>query len=270
MNIDWGYLYMLSTATESSTWAGSLNQSFNAFLQNGSLPVAHDANMPRAVNDDLPALAVVAPIGTNSHSTVVVGYDDIRSVSYFGDEFAGFWTQTYDNITSAMLDAAAEFDAMLAKSVDHDATLIGAIQSSGGDEYAQLCSLSYRQTLAATKLVWNSNRSTMWNFLKEISTNGDMQTMDVIYPASPMFLYTNPELLRLLLVPVLAYANNETCVMLQTYAPWRSFVFVVKSAEMIHVMRMAGTFALATPTLHISSVLTRSRTTRRSSRNLCH
>jgi hypothetical protein len=22
----------------------------------------------------------------------------------------------------------------------------------------------------------------MWNFLKEISTNGDMQTMDVIYP----------------------------------------------------------------------------------------
>jgi hypothetical protein len=42
----------------------------------------------------------------------------------------------------------------------------------------------------------------MWNFLKEISTNGDMQTMDVVFPASPMLLYTNPELLRLLLVPV--------------------------------------------------------------------
>ncbi len=52
----------------------------------------------------------------------------------------------------------------------------------------QLCALSYRQTLGATKLVWNSNRSTVWNFLKEISTNGDMQTMDVIYPASPMLL----------------------------------------------------------------------------------
>ena len=43
----------------------------------------------------------------------------------------------------------------------------------------------------------------MWNFLKEISTNGDMQTMDVVYPASPLMLYTNPELLRLLLIPVL-------------------------------------------------------------------
>ena len=94
----------------------------------------------------------------------------------------------------------------------------------------------------------------MWNFLKEISTNGDMQvrkrqrggfflvhfdttvkpehlprqardkhresspknprvvvqTMDVVYPASPMMLYTNPELLRLLLVPVLNFANNGT------------------------------------------------------------
>merc|ERR1711957_214028 len=50
----------------------------------------------------------------------------------------------------------------------------------------------------------------MWNFLKEISTNGDMQTMDVIYPASPMFLYTNPELLAKLLIPILAFANNET------------------------------------------------------------
>jgi hypothetical protein len=40
--------------------------------------------------------------------------------------------------------------------------------------------------------------------------NGDMQTMDVVYPASPMMLYSNPELLSLLLVPVLTYANNET------------------------------------------------------------
>lgn len=34
--------------------------------------------------------------------------------------------------------------------------------------------------------------------------------MDVIFPGSPMLLYTNSKLLKLLLVPVLAYANNET------------------------------------------------------------
>ena len=46
-------------------------------------------------------------------------------------------------------------------------------------------------------------------------------TMDVVYPASPMMLYTNPELLRLLLVPVLQrgaragrklHSRKEVCV----------------------------------------------------------
>ena len=58
----------------------------------------------------------------------------------------------------------------------------------------------------------------MWNFLKEISTNGDMQTMDVVFPASPMLLYTNPELLRLLLVPV----RSHTAVWLEVFDGIRS------------------------------------------------
>ena len=34
--------------------------------------------------------------------------------------------------------------------------------------------------------------------------------LQVVYPASPMLLYTNPALLRLLLIPVLNFANNGT------------------------------------------------------------
>ena len=138
-------------------------------------------------------------------------YDDVKSVNYFGDLYGGLWTETYASIQAAIAAAAAEHDVMLAKSVNHDAALMAKL-AAYGDRYATLGALSYRQTLAATKLVWNSNRSTAWNFLKEISTNGDMQTMDVIYPASPMLLYTNPELLKLLLLPVLAYAHNETYI----------------------------------------------------------
>ena len=36
--------------------------------------------------------------------------------------------------------------------------------------------------------------------------------MDVIYPGSPMLLYTAPELLKLLLLPVLSYAHNDTYI----------------------------------------------------------
>jgi hypothetical protein len=41
----------------------------------------------------------------------------------------------------------------------------------------------------------------MYLFLKEISSNGNTQTIDVIYPASPIFFYLNPELIKLILEP---------------------------------------------------------------------
>ena len=42
-----------------------------------------------------------------------------------------------------------------------------------------------------------------WMMLKEISSNGNCQTVDVIYPHFPVQLYLNPTLLRLLLEPLL-------------------------------------------------------------------
>lgn len=46
--------------------------------------------------------------------------------------------------------------------------------------------------------------------MKEISSDGDVSTVDVVYPASPLILYRNIELERMLLIPILVYANNET------------------------------------------------------------
>jgi hypothetical protein len=40
----------------------------------------------------------------------------------------------------------------------------------------------------------------VYYFIKEISSDGDVSTVDVIYPAAPFFLYFNPELLRQLMV----------------------------------------------------------------------
>lgn len=37
--------------------------------------------------------------------------------------------------------------------------------------------------------------------MKEISSNGNMNTIDVIFPAHPVFLYTNPDFLKYILRP---------------------------------------------------------------------
>jgi hypothetical protein len=75
-----------------------------------------------------------------------------------------------------------------------------------GQDYATLTTLAARQAFAATQLVGTEDKHYL--FLKEISSDGNVQTVDVIYPASPIFFYTNPELIKLLLDP--HFENQES------------------------------------------------------------
>ena len=59
--------------------------------------------------------------------------------------------------------------------------------------------------------MWNSEANTHWTILKEMSDN-DLSTMDVIFPASPLFIYANPELAYSLLLPMLEFSSNVTDV----------------------------------------------------------
>ena len=74
---------------------------------------------------------------------------------------------------------------------------------SGSHEYQDIAALSARQVLGATQFSGTPDRPIL--FLKEISSNGNFQTVDVIFPAFPFFLYTNPKWLEYLLEPLLEH-----------------------------------------------------------------
>src|ERR1700734_3462987 len=76
----------------------------------------------------------------------------------------------------------------------------------GGKEYAQLCALSYRQSMAAHKLAVDAD-DTLLFFSKETFSNGSINTADVFYPSAPLFLLMNPQLLRGSVEPMLRYAS---------------------------------------------------------------
>jgi hypothetical protein len=71
------------------------------------------------------------------------------------------------------------------------------LTESANAEYATLAALAFRQTYGGTKLVWNEQINGPWFFIKEISSDGDLSTVDVIFPASTLFLYTNPYLMEI-------------------------------------------------------------------------
>lgn len=45
-------------------------------------------------------------------------------------------------------------------------------------------------------------------FIKEPSSNGDLNTVDITFPATPLFYMLAPEYLRLLLEPPVQYLNT--------------------------------------------------------------
>jgi hypothetical protein len=78
--------------------------------------------------------------------------------------------------------------------------------SAGGQNYLTATSLSVRQAFGA--LQFTGTDSSPLVFLKEISSNSDIQTVDVIYPAIPLLLYANPKILAWLLDPL--FINQES------------------------------------------------------------
>lgn len=74
---------------------------------------------------------------------------------------------------------------------------------SGSDSYVDIVALSARQVLGATSFSGTPENPII--FLKEISSNGNCQTVDVIFPAFPFFLYTNPRWLAYLLEPLIEH-----------------------------------------------------------------
>ena len=87
-----GFLYLVASK-DSVTWAGSLAASQAAFIANGSMPYIADQRFPRPCRDDLPGVAISVAVGTLAtplHKTVLVAYDDVLSVDYFGQRFAGY------------------------------------------------------------------------------------------------------------------------------------------------------------------------------------
>ncbi|KAI9690746.1 MAG: hypothetical protein M1820_009843 [Bogoriella megaspora] len=88
---------------------------------------------------------------------------------------------------------------------------------SEAESYYSIIALTARQVMGAyvltepaNQVCGNSTTPTgeplMWQ--KEISSDGNVNTVDVMYPAMPWFLYANPELLRFNLEPL--FQNQES------------------------------------------------------------
>lgn len=189
LRIDWGYAY-LSSATDQG-WQHASGAS-------GSTPASQAK------------LTATKSLGRTlkNHSWLMVAYDDILGIRYFGVDLAPYWRRKQGTtIQSVLQSAARDHDTILAQCDAFDRELAADLNRVGGPKYAEIANLAYRQAVAANKLVADESGRPLL-FPKENFSNGCIGTVDVIYPMAPLWLLLGSDLSKAMLTPVMDYGSS--------------------------------------------------------------
>jgi hypothetical protein len=205
LRIDWGYLYLAPDRADASTLAiAAPADARAAFLKAGTLPESDDVDAPAAV------LAMTMDFGEVGSVTIsryaMLAYDDLWSIEYFQRRLRPWWRRNGAAMPDIVRAATREYATIAERCRRFDEELISDMRRVGGDRYAQLAALAYRQAIAAHKLVADADGTALY-FPKENFSNGCIGTVDVIYPSAPMFLLFAPELAKAQLRPIFEYAR---------------------------------------------------------------
>ena len=139
---------------------------------------------------------------------VIVAYDEIYAIKYFGQKIRPYWRRNGQTAEQMLEAAHKDYPRLVEKCAKFDEELTADLTKIGGPRYAQIATLAYRQCLAACGLAADSAGQPLL-FTKENTSNGDIATVDVIFPMEPMMLFLSPTLTKASLVSVLDYAASK-------------------------------------------------------------
>jgi hypothetical protein len=210
--INWGYVYVAAATKQSVAAIGANQTLLDSFVQHGSLPSIEDLQMPRPANVNTPVLAFVFKLGSVGAAAVerqvIVAYDEIYAIKYFGKNLRPYWRRNGMEPAELLQTAAKEYPALLKRCEHFDQDLVADMTKAGGDRYAQICALAYRECIAACGLAADANNQPLF-FTKENTSNGDIATVDVFFPMDPIWVLLSPSLAKATLVPILSYAASS-------------------------------------------------------------
>lgn len=178
LRIDWGYFYLTG-----------VGETYNKVCTDGSTVIGIDSII-------------------KSSSVFTFAYDDIESIQYFGKNLKSYWNKDGANISDEIFKAHGEYKHIMRKCSQFAQNLFCEAVRAGGEKYAEICELSFRQAIAAHKLVLDENNDVLF-ISKECFSNGCAATVDVSYPSIPLFLIYNPELVKGMMRPIYKYASSD-------------------------------------------------------------
>jgi len=182
VRIDWGYFYLAARGCKACVDS-------------------------EAVEGDMTYITACADI-SGEKAVLTCAYDDICSIQYFGANLKSWWNKDGETILTAIEKADSSYECLCARCKAFSDSLFADAVKAGGEQYAELLSLAWRQVMAAHKVAVDENGEVLF-ISKECFSNGCAATVDVSYPSIPMFLLYNPELVKGMMRPIFRYAESD-------------------------------------------------------------
>ena len=213
VRIDWGFLYVaMANDQRASSTVNSAATARESFITAGSLtaPAADAALQNNNRNDSVIAFAVdLGEVKSAATAcTLILAYDDLYSIQYMKKNLRPYWRRNGWEAADLLKAAAQDYASLSKRCAAFDEELMTDLRKAGGENYAQLGALAYRQCFAAGKFVADDNGQPI-SFCKENHSNGCIATSDVFYPMAPQFLFLGPTLAKSFIVPFMDYASSE-------------------------------------------------------------
>ncbi|GAA5982719.1 hypothetical protein JCM5350_006225 [Sporobolomyces pararoseus] len=189
---------------------------------------------------DEPVFAFAHDFGSVSPSTPLESRTQLLTIGHVRDPLVQYmeagnwvvplrplWRSTFDSTEHLISFFFQDFDKQYELSTNFNSKLYSDARKVDGEEYAHVVSISTRQIFAALEAVWDEAGKTSQGegglvayspltgqpiptmvMLKEVSSNGNCGTVDVLAPFLPFMIYASPSLIPLLLEPTIRYAST--------------------------------------------------------------
>ncbi len=202
VRIDWGYMYVAvpkTNAVQTISKSTDITQASNS--AGGENLGGKHLMLNTLINE--------GKVGSAGKEQVfLLGYDDIQSVQYFQTNLLPWWKlKKGATIEGELAQALKDYPAIIKKCEALNRMIYNDALKAGGEQYARLCELGYRQSIAAHKLVKSPTGEILF-LSKENFSNGSINTVDVTYPSAPLFLAYNPALLKGMLNGIFYYSES--------------------------------------------------------------
>lgn len=152
--------------------------------------------------------SVGATVEVKDSTLITFAYDDVSSIEYFGKHLNAYWKKDGSTILDQIKTAHKDYKTVMNRCNVFARDMFCDAVRAGGEKYAEILELAYRQVIAAHKLVLDTEGNPLF-ISKECFSNGCAATVDVTYPSTPLFLIYNPELVKAMLRPIYKYARSE-------------------------------------------------------------